>query len=82
MVGMRVPDIRHTRDTDTGKTRRADLKQSHVGAIVAVVLVVVCVVDEGTVFLGNAITCAQNTKAMKRWGRTSTTSGCAFHGGG
>lgn len=35
------------------------LKQSHVGAIVAVSFVVVCVVDEGAVFLRKSITCGR-----------------------
>lgn len=36
------------------------LKQGHVGAIVAVALVVVRVVDKGTVFLWDAITWGDN----------------------
>lgn len=38
------------------------LKQGHVGAIVAVGFVIVCVVDKGTVFLGDAITCGNTTQ--------------------
>lgn len=38
------------------------LEESHVGAIVAVALVVVCVVDEGAVFLWDAITCGNTTQ--------------------
>ncbi len=39
------------------------LKKGHVGAIIAVAFVIVCVVDKGTVFLWDAITCG-NTKQL------------------
>lgn len=38
------------------------LKKGHVGAIVAVAFVIVCVVDEGTVFLWDAITWGNTTQ--------------------
>lgn len=38
------------------------LKKGHVGAIVAVAFVIFCVVDKGTVFLWDAITCGNTAQ--------------------
>lgn len=46
--------------------RNVYLKQGHVGAIVAVALVVVCVVDKGTVFLWDAITWGDRVNIVAR----------------
>lgn len=55
IMAMKV-DIYHTVDL-YDNIKHSYLKECHVGAIIAIVLVIVCVVDKRTVFFWNTITC-------------------------
>lgn len=63
IVGMEVVNIYHTVRSDD-KIKNIYLKECHVSAIIAVVLVVVCIVDKGTVFLWYTITCVNTSKMI------------------
>lgn len=45
--------------------RRSHLKEGHVGAVVAVVLVIVGIVDKRAVFLWNAVTCEHKSPGWR-----------------
>lgn len=62
IVGMEVVNIYHTVHSDD--KINVYLKECHVSAIIAVVLVVVCIVDKGTVFLWYTITCVNTSKMI------------------
>lgn len=79
---MKIIDIRRTGDS-YDKIKSSYLKEGHVGTVIAIVLVVVCIVNERTVFLWNTITCQDTSKMIcggtkvrqNYLGRTNTALG-------
>lgn len=82
IMAMKVVDIHQTVDL-YDKIKSSYLKKCHVGAIIAIVLVIVCIVDKRTVFLWNTITCGDTSKTIcevmkvrqNYLGKTNTTLG-------
>lgn len=62
-MGRKVINIYHTLQLYV-KIKNVYLKECHVSAIIAVVLVIVCIVDKGTVFLWYTITCVNTSKMI------------------